>query len=306
VKGRGVFAGKPYLYAGTLSDSGLFTRAPINKAGAVVTFQVDFNNTAAGTLSGAVRDSTLSTLASFTAQQTPAFTAKAPSPLAGVYTLELPADPAHPETAYPQGTGYAVLTVAATGRGTLAGALGDGTKFSFGGMISAQRELAVFIPLYRGKGFLSGQIVLTAPGAANAVTGAFHWHKPATATPAWFPAAFAGDIALVGSGFEKPPLHPKILDFPNGGAFTITGGNVPALPAETLAINLASRNAVTFTPVGPTGAFVGPLFTGKFPSTIGGKAVKVSYQGVVLQKQNIAAGYFKGDGLTGSFEVDAN
>jgi hypothetical protein len=271
----------------------------------VLKLQVDFSNPAAGSLTGTFQDTTSTTVATFAAEQTPIYTLKAQSPLTGVYTIELPADPAHPEAAYPQGTGYGVLTVSYTGHATLAGALGDGTKFSFGGMMSAQGEMAVFIPLYSAKGFLSGQIVLTAPGAANGVTGTLHWNKPVTNTPAWFPAAFTGDSVLVGSGFEKPPVHPKILDFPNGGAFTIAGGNVPALAAETLAIDLAHRNLVTFTPAGPTGAFFGPLFSGKFPSTIGGKAVKVSYQGVVLQKQNIATGYFKGDAATGSFKVNA-
>lgn len=305
VKGKGTIGGKPFSFAGALDDSGAFTSAAVDKAGHVVTLQVDFNNLATGSLTGTLKDAAQASVATFAAQQTPTFTAKVPSPIAGSYTIALPADPLHPEATYPQGTGYAVVTVSVAGRATVVGTLGDGTKFSFGGQTSAQRELALYVPLYGRKGCLFGQIAFTAPGAANDVLGSLRWYKPDTNTPKWYPATFTGDIAIMGSGFEKPPIHPKILDFPNGGAFTITGGNVPALPAEDLAIDLAHRNAVTFTPAGPTAVFAGSLFTGKFPSTIATKAVKVSFMGIVLQKQNTAVGYFKGDGVSGSFKVVA-
>ncbi len=76
------------------------------------------------------------------------------SPLVGQYTFALPADPthpvdpAHPELAAPQGTGYGTIAVSKAGLVRLAGTLGDGTAISAGGPLTAAGEFSVYIPLY--------------------------------------------------------------------------------------------------------------------------------------------------------------
>ncbi len=304
-RATGTLGGKAFIFTGAVDAAGAFTSEQIDPAGHVVKLQLDLANPAAGSLAGTVLDSAATPVAAIAAQQTPLYTARVPSPLAGAYTLALPADTAHPEPAFPQGTGFATLTVTATGRARLVGALGDGTPISAGGVISAQGEMALFIPLYRKGGFLSGQLVLRGATATQEVTGTLNWRKPATETPAWYPAAFAGDLAVEGSGFDRPPAHPKILDFPNGGRLIVTGGNVPPISPAGFTIDTAHRNAVVFTPPGPRLAFTGSTFAGAFPATVASQLRTVSFRGVVLQKQNIARGFFKGDGQTGSVKLEA-
>src|SRR5207244_3644227 len=68
--------------------------------------------------------------------------------LAGTYTLLLPANAANTGSAFPQGDGYATMTVTEAGTATVNGKLGDGTAFSFGGPIHGDGTLPFYVGLY--------------------------------------------------------------------------------------------------------------------------------------------------------------
>lgn len=303
VKVKGLYRGKAFTTKGRLDAAGAFLGEPFDKAGHRLALQLDLSNTT-NEFTGTIQDVAAAVVANVLARRTPVFVPKvAASPFAGSYTVALPTDPAHPEAAYPKGTGYATLTVTTKGSAKLIGVLGDATPFSAGGAITSGGEFTFFAPRYGGLGFVAGTLTLQGPTGSDAVTGTLAWSKPVTKTPKWFPAAFAGEIVVEGSGFVAPPADPSILDLPGGGALTFAEGNVGVIPAQTATLD--AQNKVTLAPNAGGKfkfAFVkspAGRVAGTFPATVAGKTVVVPFKGVTLQKQNRAAGLFKGVGQTG-------
>ncbi len=293
-----VLGGRSYSLRGTFDQFGVASAA-IGNTSLRIEFQLDMTNhsdqlTAKITENGNV-------VANVQADRPPSgFTAKKPSPQAGRYTLLLPPDPAHPEAAYPQGTGYATLTVGASGYATMAGLLGDQTWVGQGAAFSKDGRYPVYVALSAMKGSLSGWLTID-KAATNAVAGTLHWFKPATRTPSWYPAEFSGEIAVQGSTYHAPPTQAQIL--PAGPAtVTINGGNVTVNPAvKNVTIDVQNRVKITgndrftMTLRPSTG-----LFQGAFYDTA--KNLR-TFRGAVLQKQNRGAGLFKGSGQTGNVEL---
>jgi hypothetical protein len=310
---NGTFWGTVSLGATTSSVSGAFDATGVfhgvlGHAGQTLDLQLDLANLS-GHIAGTVRDAHGVVLADLVADRAPVFAPAAPSPFKGAYTVTFPADPAHPEAAYPQGTGYGTLTVQTTGLASFVGVLGDTTPVSAGGRLTAGGEFRLHVPLYgagRG-GFLAGALVLHGPTANDAVDGALVWAKPVTPTKQWYPAAFSGVIAVEGSGFEAPPAHAKVLDFPTGGTFTVSGGGLAAIPVQN--VTLDAKNKVVFAAGSASrlGFVAWPAggFLGNFPAIVKGQTQTFTAKGVVLQKQNRAAGLFKGLGATGTVELRA-
>jgi hypothetical protein len=249
---------------------------------------------------------TVSTNATPEAQSTAARTNPAfpkTSPLVGHYTIALPPDPAHPEATFPQGTGYAKVTVTTRGLATLVGVLGDGTPFSVGGPVTAAGEFPFYIPAYGLKGVVAGKLVLHSATPADSVEGSFRWLKPAVTTGK-FKSAIDATITVFGSGFQNPVAPAKILAFTNDQAtFHATGGNVDPLTDKTVvfstAYQLKSATAEPFVFTFSAGTF--GLGSGNFRDS----ANKVrTMKGVALQKQNEVVGLLIGTDQTGTFDID--
>lgn len=225
---------------------------------------------------------------------------KNPSPYTGAYTLLLPADPAQTGADYPQGTGYARLTVSNTGAIRLAGTLGDQTAFSFGGTISASGDVAFYLPLYSKKGSISGTLNISGSGASSTVAGTLSWFKLAsTAKTGRYLAGFSGSIPAMGSRYT-PPLAPADM-LPEGPA-TLTvaaGGLTFASPTHSLVIE--PRNKVADTNVTEKFTLTLTASSGLFAGTFRDDAGKAhTFHGAVLQNQNKGGGLFLGTTQTGN------
>jgi hypothetical protein len=235
------------------------------------------------------------------ARANPAFPAN--SPLVGHYTIALPPDPAHPEATFPQGTGYAKVTVTTRGLATVVGVLGDGTPFSAGGPVTGAGEFPFYLPAYALKGVVAGKLVLHGSTAADSVEGSFRWLKP-SATTGKFKSAIDATVTVFGSGFHNPVAPAKILLFANDQAtFHATGGNVDPLPAKAVVLGTAyafkSSTSEPFAFTFAAGTF--GLGSGNFRDA----ANKVrTMKGVALQKQNEAVGLLIGTDQTGTFDID--
>lgn len=245
---------------------------------------------------GAVQESQ-----SVAARANPAFPAK--SPLVGHYTIALPPDAAHPEATFPQGTGYAKVTVTTRGLATIVGVLGDGTPFSTGGPVTAGGELPFYFPLYSLKGLIAGKLVLHSSAPSDPVEGSFRWLKPEAATGK-FKSLIDATVTVFGSGYRNPVAPAKVLTFVNDTAtFHAVGGNVGLLPSKQVVLGTAyAFKSTTSEPFAFTlSAATFGLGSGTFRDAANKPR---TMKGVVLQKQNSAVGLLIGTDQNGAFDID--
>jgi hypothetical protein len=214
----------------------------------------------------------------------------------GKYTILLPGS-AEPQ-ASPAGHGYGTITVNAKGNVRLTGVLPDGSKISQGGVISRNGVWALSVPTHGGHGTLMGWVTFE-PGPESDLTGLLQWIWPRRAARTYYSEGFSVETAVTGSRYAPPASGLSPWNWVNGtveldggnlsepitGDVEFGGGNqlIPvagALPQFKLKVQSA------------TGAFSGSFL---HPET--GRTS--SCRGVVLQKQNLGAGFFLGSSQSG-------
>jgi hypothetical protein len=222
-----------------------------------------------------------------------------PCPLAGRFTVLLPADAAGASGGFPRGDGWAKMKISRSGTATLVGALADGTPFSAGLALSSTGDAPIYVPLYRGKGSLSGSLVFATIAGVSDATGTLHLFKPASALR----AGFEGGLLAVASRYTKPDGTRILagLDASAGAAsLTFGAGGLPADATQAVKVNLHHNVSLppsptirlTMTIVEKNG-----LFSGQF--NVPGTARRPEYRGVFLQVQNRAGGFFLDRGVSG-------
>ena len=154
--------------SGTFATDGTYSGS-VSGTAYSLGIQIDPANTA-GKFTGSVTQSG-SKVANVTANRRPIWSTSNPCPRAGNYTVALPADPSHPETSYPQGTGFGLITVSPTGSVWLTGVLGDQTEVSAGANISVNGEVPFYTTAYNSKGGITGWMTLRDSTASNQVSG---------------------------------------------------------------------------------------------------------------------------------------
>ena len=221
--------------------------------------------------------------------------------------------------AFPQGVGSARMTVSDSGLVRVAGRLADGAAVSYANRLSPTLGWPVYVPLYKGRGYVTGRVQFDAAAAdSDAACEAMEWVRPA-GLPAPYAAGWPEGIA-VGFAASKyaAPARPTAAAPSPANPYTVFG---PALPVNaapdfaTLTVSISgggleggavqsatvTRSNVlklagavsggspfagfqwTFSPGdgGFGGAFLHPV-TGK----------KVSFSGVTFQKTRRAVGSF--------------
>ncbi len=208
------------------------------------------------------------------------------------YTLIFPARAQTPPktlTSYPQGDGYANMTVNVNGTVSLTGKLADNTPFTASAPLSKLNQWPIFAQLYSLKGCFAGLATLTDADAGTSDVAATNllWVRPPQNVQ-WYPLGWPAGIVvdLDGARYNVPPLTPAKSVFPGlnnttpnatleffdglllapvSKDITITTANLaPAIPNAVLTITKTSG-----------------LFTGTFPHS---DLTKPAYQGVILQK----------------------
>jgi hypothetical protein len=234
------------------------------------------------------------------------FTAKfgrgTPCPQAGPYTALLPVDPSHPgEDVYPQGCGYATMTVSSTGAVKASGKLGDDTAFVVRGAVDQDGVVLIHTPLYKApKGFLCGaaSFVTGDPGADQ--RGVLTWRKPVQqAGDSSYPGGFSGFTEWQAARFNRlakgapifgPGVTTASVTMEYGGLAdkvtkTVTIGAsllVQNTTPDTLTLSLNGKNGQF------SGSYVHPGDSREHP--VGG---------VLYQKLTIGRGTFTGIGDSG-------
>ncbi len=239
---------------------------------------------------------------------------------AGIYTLLFPPDQyASVLDMTPAGYGYAVMKVDPSGSYWLGGALADNTPLSLRGNLTRNATLPIYLPRARGAGvFLGTMRFRDIPGTSD-LDGTLRWSRPSH-SGSLYPDGFDDDVAAIGSRYQAPADGQLILPLANGSnefqvlldgddvgdreiafGFLRPSSTTGAAEGVTLDTYGLGRGTVSFSPVSLPVKFNplhGPgLFSGTFIDLILKR--RISYKGVVFQKQNFGAGFFVGKHTTG-------
>lgn len=214
------------------------------------------------------------------------------------YTVAVPGVDGDPSL--PSGFGWATLYVDAGGKATLAGKLQDGAGWSQTVLISAAGEWPVYVPLRAGKGMILGWMNLET-NDVNDCDGQLSWVKPASAGAANYTNGFIQSaIPPFGSVWQaRSPAFAATngLAIFSGGGLTNSFTNTFQLRANNTITN-TSLNAFSLTTTTTLGSFTGTVIP---PPNSG--ASKLSFQGVLLQNQLGAYGWFTNAGVSGKIEI---
>ncbi len=242
-----------------------------------------------------------------------------PAP-AAQYTLffPVPATPTPTPAGFPQGYGWASINIAASGRTTVVGRLGDttglgrSTVIASAGFLSKNRQFSLYTALYGSLAYyhgVQGQVagVLTfAPVPAvgtSDVTGTVVWAKPAEDFPFIHNAAFDVDLKPTGSIYHPPAAGTRLLagldargdleaDLKAGLLSGTLSRNLRLLPNNAvLAFSIGYFDNFRFAVDPRNGVFTGTfLHTSFFPNYL-------PFSGVFLQKQGFGRGTFPGSSV---------
>lgn len=227
----------------------------------------------------------------------------------GVFTSFIKAQPlaSQPEgfiaADYPQGEGYAALTVTKGGIVSLTGTLADGTALTASAPLSEQNVWPVFAQLYNKGGFISGEVALDSgdPDSDMSATGIL-WARPFQNVqhyPYGWPEVIKADLF---AAKYAPKTGESVLKVPGGAALpapdadgnaTLTMRDGRLTTPFIRKVKISTYDLVTKIPTTDTSfALTIARATGKFTGTFthnGG--VKPAFQGMIYQQGAHAGGH---------------
>lgn len=258
-----------------------------------ISFTIDETNGITGTLQTTQTGG--SVLANFDGKKAP-FSSLNPVPaaLVGLYTVVFPSKeqtPAVDHTTYPQGDGWATLTVSSAGIAKFSGKLADGTAFSSSVPLRADNSVVFFRQLYRKRGAIAGDIALADLPDSDLTGPGLVWLRPELRRARYYPSGWPDGIRVDAVGTKFTSLASLnfgqgAIDLVNGNvSFVFTDGNLastlihpvnisPTTGAVVRATASGTAHTLSFSP--GTGAF-----TGTFPHTNGKNRL---FNGILLNK----------------------
>jgi len=227
----------------------------------------------------------------------------------GQYTLAIAGS--DDAAASPGGIGWATLSISSAGLIKMAGNLADGTAMSQSVSVSKDGRwpfYASYAPPPTGNGGAVIGWLTFSNQPATALGGPLHWFRPAGKIPAVYQSGFTNlAVPVIGSAYH--PADKPLLAL-TSGQVTLDGGNLPFTITNQIA--LASNNTIAL-PSAPENTNKLALTINKTTGAISGtfanpsnpkQTVKVN--GVLLQNQTNAAGYFLGTSQSGAFLLDSH
>jgi hypothetical protein len=224
---------------------------------------------------------------------------------AGKYTLRF-SDGVLPEQGA-FGHGFATLTVSASGSIRMAGRLADGARFTFNSAVGADGTFPLDVTMHKGWSAARGW--LTVVGSSEAVpdesdlSGQVLWHSDLTTVVKGrnFFTAFETLLTVDGSRYTPPANGASLLDLSTplvrlsaGDLRRPLNREISILGAKISTNWKTTRFSLSATP--GSGALSGKFF---HPAS----GTKRPFHGVVLQKQNVAAGFFLGTNVGGRMSL---
>lgn len=222
----------------------------------------------------------------------------------GKYTMLIPGD-----TNGTVGHGFGNVTVTTLGAVSFSGVLGDGTAVTLATDVSGGGLWPFYASLYGGKGSILGWLSFTnistntvqlgtnfyTNTATGSVSGQTFWFKTNLPTAKLYPGGFTNSTDILGSIYTNAESNLGLSS--SQLALTLTDSSVAATnfltfgAANTATDTNSPKNKLTFKPT--TGQFKGSV-----TNLLSSKPISVS--GIILQAQNVGAGYFPGTTNTGT------
>jgi hypothetical protein len=283
-------------WSGQLSTKGgAATSLPATKSSEALSLELWLDMTRGTNLTGRISGSGWSAAI----QAYPVFYAKTnlPAQAGKLFTMAIPG--AEASSTLPGGFGGASVSVDAAGNVTLQGNLSDGAAMAQKTFVNRAAQWPLFASLYSGKGAIIGWMTFTNNSPTN-LGGLLYWTKQPVAGAALYPAGFRFSNGIppevsVYSASTKP-----LLSWTNG-SLTLSEGALATPLANHLVLNNAKAtgsNGLSLNITAATGLFKGSI---KPP---GGKSL--SFNGVLLQSQQLGCGWFLGTTNTGTLLLESN
>ncbi|MBL9154131.1 MAG: hypothetical protein JNK37_16680 [Verrucomicrobiales bacterium] len=230
-----------------------------------------------------------------------------PAPQAGTYTLVLPPEVPSPGNA-PEGDGFGLIRVGLNGLASGVIYLPDGSKVAVQSFVSDRGELPLAGRVAGKLAAVSGLMTFADIPGATDLHGPLLWQKDPMIRELAYPDGFLTTLPVAGSKFVRPLTVPDF--FPGGSAAPVVTIGAGPLDATRLVktLSVSPRGVVTVVDPGADQLqvkylFSQGLFTGSFRDPASGALRR--FTGALLQKQNLAGGYFFGNGETGFVRIDA-
>ena len=214
----------------------------------------------------------------------------------GKYTLVISDSSAAPTGV--SGDGYGAVTVDPAGALRLSGALPDGTAIHQELALSPGGIWAVHVPLYGGKGSLSGWVAFHKQDSSD-LAGQLHWIKSGSSQDKLSPAGFIRKMSVLGTRYVPPAAGAENQNR-SRAAVAFSGGTLPELIANVVTVDDRQKITVVFDGgnklklnlVPATGLFVGSFVHPVTQAT-------TAFEGAWLQRLNLGSGFFIEAGRSG-------
>jgi hypothetical protein len=185
------------------------------------------------------------------------------------------------------------LTVDPLGNLTASGSLADGTKISQKTFVSATGLWPFYQGLYSGHGSIFGWLSITDMPESD-IEGTVTWFKFPQPKTKYYPLGFTNQAGVAASHYLFTNNVP-LLNF-GAGQVWLSAGNLSQVFTNFVTLETNNKvigtNKFTLTITTSSGLFKGTALS---PDT--GKPI--SFNGVILQKQNYGEGFFLGTNETG-------
>lgn len=229
---------------------------------------------------------------------------KNPAP-AGKYTALL--TPNTGDSTTPQGYGLAIVTVGKAGGVTVVGTLADGVAFTETATLSKNNTWPLYAVVNGGAESVVGEITLENLSGSD-MDGTVSWFRSANGRAAYFPNGFSTQVSFEGSAFAAPGRSQTTLSLSDTGSnnVSISIGGADAPQTTFSGVVRPSGVMVADPNSGPPRGFAltlgaGGRISGSFVDP--GSNRRVTFVGAVLQKQNMAAGFFRSAGQSGYVQL---
>jgi hypothetical protein len=300
--GRGLYSG--HLQSGSIRASfhgqldpwlqGTNVVVGPNNNSFVIQFRIGGDTGQSDQLAGQVSNG--SAVSSLVAARCPFNARTIPAPFAGQYTCVISGQGTNPSA--PQGYGFGVARVSASGSANVFGTLADGTHISQSAPISGGGVWPLYVPLYSGAGSLISLLTFT-NRMIDDLNGMISWTKPGMPNVRYYSAGFTNQSQMVGSTYTVPsPLTQPVLDLPNT-FIAFTGGELGSGFTNTIGIGHSSRvtnqspNGLDMTFSISTGTFRGNVV-----DPLGN--LTMPFSGIAFQKNTAGYGLLLGIDQTSS------
>lgn len=223
---------------------------------------------------------------------------KHPALRVGNYTMVLPGN--NDAASSPGGDGFGTVSINTSGKLHVEGRLADGSHFNQSVPVSKNGQWPFYVSLYNGKGALLSWVSVDPAGTLG---GDVSWIRAAFAGK-YYAAGFTSELTLAGARYLAPAIHSTGLSLTNP-VVTLSGGNLIGSLTDGVTLNATS---LSFTSANDHLTLKlnvkAGSFTGRFINPATSKAT--SLQGILLQNQNAARGYFLGTNESGAVRLSGD